>query len=139
METAIKIAIENSWMPCKDRGLSPDYAEISYVEDNQVGFTLSGGDEELDTSVSFTEICLDPLFWKALTFGLKLDIDMEYYHCPKDKDSGDYIIDGYCKQCGTKLEPFIKTTKNWLTKWHSFIDHLAEGKDIDSFFSNLIK
>lgn len=25
----------------------------------------------------------------------------------------------------------------WKTKWHRFIDHLAEGKDINSFFENL--
>ena len=27
----------------------------------------------------------------------------------------------------------------WKYHWHSFIDHLAEGKDIDSFFNNLLK
>jgi len=27
----------------------------------------------------------------------------------------------------------------WLFEWHRFIDHLAEGKDIESFFTSLIK
>lgn len=25
----------------------------------------------------------------------------------------------------------------WLYRWHNFIDHLAEGKDTESFFQNL--
>jgi len=28
--------------------------------------------------------------------------------------------------------------KAWQYYWHSFIDHLAEGKDIDSFFKELL-
>jgi hypothetical protein len=28
--------------------------------------------------------------------------------------------------------------KEWVYKWHRFIDHLAEGKDIESFFDGLI-
>jgi len=27
--------------------------------------------------------------------------------------------------------------EQWVNKWHRFIDHLAEGKDAESFFSNL--
>lgn len=30
-----------------------------------------------------------------------------------------------------------KPRKGWLPKWHRFIDHLAEGKDVESFFANL--
>lgn len=32
----------------------------------------------------------------------------------------------------------IEMNENWKKKWHRFIDHLAEGKDPESFFSNLI-
>jgi hypothetical protein len=28
--------------------------------------------------------------------------------------------------------------KQWLYYWHRFIDHLAEGKDLESFFADLI-
>lgn len=28
---------------------------------------------------------------------------------------------------------------DWYTFWHRFIDHLAEGKDIDSYFTSLFK
>jgi hypothetical protein len=26
----------------------------------------------------------------------------------------------------------------WLTEWHRFIDHLAKGKDAESFFKELV-
>lgn len=29
--------------------------------------------------------------------------------------------------------------KQWKHQWHSLIDHLAEGKDIDSFFEQILK
>lgn len=31
------------------------------------------------------------------------------------------------------------TVYKWQYEWHRFIDHLAERKDIDSFFNELIK
>lgn len=27
----------------------------------------------------------------------------------------------------------------WLSYWHSFINHLAEGKEVESFFNELLK
>jgi hypothetical protein len=33
---------------------------------------------------------------------------------------------------GTEEEP------RWAEEWHSFIDHLAEGKDIELYFTNLL-
>lgn len=32
----------------------------------------------------------------------------------------------------------IYSGKNWQTVWHSFIDWIAEGKSIDSFFEELL-
>ena len=29
--------------------------------------------------------------------------------------------------------------KRWIHYWHQFIDHLAEGKEIDLFFNELLK
>jgi hypothetical protein len=31
----------------------------------------------------------------------------------------------------------IRDVKEWLYQWHRFIDHLAEGKDAESFFESL--
>tara|TARA_R110000868_G_scaffold236293_4_gene490322 strand:- start:590 stop:853 length:264 start_codon:yes stop_codon:yes gene_type:complete len=33
----------------------------------------------------------------------------------------------------------LKTKEDWRNVWHDFIDHLADGKDVDSFFNNLLK
>ncbi len=32
-----------------------------------------------------------------------------------------------------------ETKGSWKHNWHMFIDHLAEGKDADSFFKELLK
>lgn len=64
----------------------------------------------------YSEICDDPFFWESLS-----------------KAIGD--TKGY------DLEPLRHNGSNyisWLAHWHRFIDHLAEGKDADSFFTNLL-
>jgi hypothetical protein len=58
----------------------------------------------------------DPLFWQALG---------KAYGWGTDAINVSWNIKG--KDMGT-----------WLYNWHSFIDHLAEGKDADSFFKELI-
>lgn len=57
------------------------------------------------------DFLLDPLFWQALgkAEGWS-DIPSDFYHCDT----------------------------HWQFQWHSFIDHLASGKDVDSFFTNLL-
>lgn len=59
-------------------------------------------------------ILLDPLFWQAL---------------------------GKAKGWGT--EPAATTVsgfpvQEWLMVWHRFIDHLAEGRDAESFLAELL-
>ena|SRR3990167_3010575 len=59
------------------------------------------------------QILLDPLFWQALG-----------------------------KAEGWGVEPSGSTwqgEEQWKIYWHSFIDHHAEGKDIDSFFKDLLR
>ena len=48
--------------------------------------------------------------------------EMFYYH-------------GYSGDC--PKPPLIR--KEWRKELHRFIDHIAEGKDIDSFFEELLK
>lgn len=57
---------------------------------------------------------LDPLFWQALG---------------KSEGWGE---DHLCWECGAEEGGGYKA------HWHSFIDHLAEGKGIHSFFEKLI-
>lgn len=63
--------------------------------------------------MSVAKIVIDPLFWQALGKAEGWE-----HSCSK----GDY--------CDRELE--------WKERWHEFIDHLAEGKDIDTFFDNLL-
>lgn len=61
-----------------------------------------------------TGIFLDPSFWQSLgkTLGWK----------PKKDYKNDF---GHLHKAG------------WFYQWHSFIDHLAEGKTPEEFFKNL--
>jgi hypothetical protein len=59
-------------------------------------------------------VMLDPLFWQAL--GKAMGWESKVFICP-----------------GHKKEEM------WFYHWHRFIDHLAEGKDADSFFKELLK
>jgi hypothetical protein len=35
------------------------------------------------------------------------------------------------------LTAFCDKPKIWIDHWHRFIDHLAEGKDAESFFASI--
>lgn len=64
------------------------------------------------------EDLFDPLFWQALGKGLGWDIK---HPCPT------------CNNLDAKI-----SYPEWIYQMHRFIDHLAEGKDIDSFFIALL-
>lgn len=71
---------------------------------------------------------LSPLFWQALgkAMGWKeeanLIITLESYNTGPEHLLHQSMEAGY-----------------WRFYWHRFIDHLAEGKDAESFFSTLLK
>ena len=44
---------------------------------------------------------------------------------------------GPCFLGGTREGTELADTGAWLFHWHRFIDHIAFGKDVESFFSNL--
>ena len=72
---------------------------------------------EVRPFIPYEAIFLDPLFWQALG---KVEGWNDKKH---DFDEG-----GYCKNC-----------REWIYHLHLFIDHLAGGKDADSFFKELLK
>lgn len=119
MNEAIKLAIENGEYPSD---VTADY----YI------FTEIGRSER-------RLVLLDPLFWQALGKALGW----------KDEEPA-FIASGRQKTMGPSYEDpevwteFIDYKENnnlevWLYHWHRFIDYLAEGKDADSFFKELIK
>lgn len=66
-------------------------------------------------------ILLDPLFWQGLGKSLGCKSTGLFRTCLCIDTHGAHEIG------------------EWEIFWHRFIDHLAEGKDIESFFSELIK
>ncbi len=73
----------------------------------KVAWWGQGGNE--DQGQWLSEIFLDPAFWQAL--GKARGWEKSSYN-----DEFKFL---------------------WLTVWHRFIDHLAEGKDAESFFASL--
>lgn len=66
---------------------------------------------------------LDPSFWRSL---------------------GKAMGWGICKACKTTHENVVcdygsefLDTSNWKERWHSLIDHLADGKSIEEYFEKL--
>ncbi len=79
------------------------------------------------------EYCLDSLFWQALGKGLGWKETMHRL---------EYFMDGeekYLYWKGDNGHQYTPHIVGWKYQMHRFIDHLAEGKDIDSFFNQLIK
>lgn len=97
--------------------------ENSYRHD---GIELYNGIPEILTSQEV--ILLDPLFWQALEKGLGQEDKCE-----------DCIEEPIHKWCASGSHEEKSHRRVWKYQWHRFIDHLAEGKDIESFFTNLIK
>lgn len=113
IEEAIKEAIKNGYTYCGNTGMA-----ISHD-----GNIYTFGPRLIESNA-----LLDPLFWQAL--GKARGWDKEDENRRKlEKKSGSYS--GY--QEGT-LSYFGYDT---LRKWHRLIDHLAQGKDAESFFAGL--
>ena len=67
------------------------------------------------------EILLDPLFWQALGKSMGWGNTNVCGHCRSN------LYDSYER----------KEDKMWHYYWLSFIDHLAEGGSVESYFANL--
>lgn len=115
MEQAIKKAIEGGWKP----GLVTDFSVLDdeswIMVIHQAGYKWVRSDWVFDNS-----IFLDPLFWQALGKALGW------------KEYSSYCT---CHSCGNDTCNMY----TWLCNMHRFIDHLAEGKDAESFFNELLK
>lgn len=65
---------------------------------------------------------LDPLFWQSLGQARGwLRTSCGHSICEANPEKFDCVSD-----------------PEWLFNWHYFIDHLAEGKDAESFFATLV-
>ena len=86
------------------------------------GYFLNGRPFSLGES-EIKDFFLDPLFWQAL--GKQQGWREDKSKVSVETDLGELhtrvVYGGY------------------LSYWHQFIDHLASGKDADSFFNELLK
>jgi Rad3-related DNA helicase len=74
-----------------------------------------------DNSLDYhNRLFLDSLFWQALGRARGWET---HRRCP---------IETCCR-----IFPQERTIPEWKYRWHRFIDHLADGKDAESFFAAL--
>ncbi len=130
IQDAIEKAIEGGYEPF----FSAKYNELQIKE-----AMINGGDFMVDVGLGMpyrrdiNSILLDPLFWQALGKAEGWHNE-EWTTCRNGCQ-----VDGQGEGChhdlnreGHYRKPF------WHYQWRKFIDHLAEGKDIDSFFESLL-
>lgn len=98
-----------------------------------IGEALKGGYKRDNYGrLSKKKIFLDPLFWQSL-FGLNV----------VDDNSGMTILEhnewlkNNPQYTDVAAWGFQGKEYKWKYKWHLFIDHLAEGKDAESYFEKL--
>lgn len=111
MEKAIKRAIDGGFLPeCQDR----ENIKIAIVQ------------KTLD--------------WNAYL------LDKDFWQCLGKAEGWGEFIDIPCEVCGqmschNKIVNGDRVKKINLCKtyWHSFIDHISDGKDIDSYFEKILK
>lgn len=75
------------------------------------GHNLFQFNDDSEDYLTFNDIFCDPSFWQALGKARE-------WASPADHSG-------------------MSKVKTWLTEWHRFIDHLADGKDTESFFATL--
>lgn len=117
---------------------------------------ISGDDvcfEDADTYyLNKYKMLMLPNFWQSLGKAEGWSKEICVYDGSKEVKSGKDVNTpngpgeyySNCAVCGAdwmSKEEFEEgnAISGWLYHWHKFIDHIAEGKDIDSFFNNLLK
>lgn len=112
MKNAIELAIKGGWKT----GYATHKMKKAY---GRLGSWMEKGNTS--SFLDWKHALLDPIFWKALGKSLGLsqeEVDVEIFE--------------------TEMLPHLKVMP-WIVVWHNFIDHIAEGGDIDEFFNKLIK
>ena len=92
--------------------------EGGYPNDWGFGTDRVNAYSEYDWNMAFKEAIIQVEFWQALAISLGWETSTEF-----------------------SLEGGVSKTRQvgeWLDNWHLLIDHLADGKDAESFFKNLL-
>jgi len=110
IEKATKEALRDGWHEGYSLQHFGDFGDVLLVADK--------GARSIALVVA--EVFLDPSFWQAL-----------------GKARG-WVV---CEDSSVHTKPAESaacTSNEWFGVWHRFIDHLAEGKDAESFFATLL-
>lgn len=125
MENAIKKAIEGGWKPTK---------YLDYKNNDQMlglNFFL--------TKFS-NDFLLAPLFWQALGKQQGWQQVVICGNCQSGNSRYQMKLGGLCTNCGCDFgKGLVRTQKGYIYEWHALIDWVAEGKDINDFFNQLLK
>lgn len=114
IQQTIQKAIEGGWKPKQIK-----FKSKTITETTAHAFRMSFGDSFL----------LDPQFWQCLGKAM----GWREFVCTEC--GGLYeLVDG-CKNNPSCI--YSTAQEEWFYQWHSLIDHLAEGKSIESFFEKL--
>jgi hypothetical protein len=128
----------NNYMSAIEKVIKEAVEKGGYKGANSVEFpTMDFGSVSLILNTGgklhywWSEIFLDPLFWQALGKARGWDKDKLFTYERETKwGSGKYV------QATRMPNPRKNAYK---AHWHRFIDHLAAGKDAESFFADLLK
>lgn len=85
------------------------------------------------------EFLLDPLFWQALENAMNWKEETVSYSIKSKQYT--VVNSPNIVKCGAHTitrRRWKKNAKPWLSHQHDFIDHLASGKNADSFFQDLL-
>jgi hypothetical protein len=136
IEQAIKEAVENGgFMPFAS--IVPPRPWISEKMDFDT-LAIYDGDPELSArrgSVGISRTLINPSFWQAL--GRARDWGEECSICSAQTERVEKdIAERGDSECAEPWQNHIMYPY-WKYHWKSLIDHLAAGKDAESFFANL--
>ncbi len=141
MEKAIKRAIEGGYRTNPDMGA--DFVEIS---DRGIDSYVTMGTSRIHcTGTPARHLLLDPLFWQALgkaegwneNWYFGWFVKREHGGAWEWREKNDENV--FWGGMPNEMPNIVLIKDSWDYQMHCFIDHLIEGKDIDSYFNNLLK
>lgn len=139
MQEALKLAIEGGYEPFKTVKMAELICEI-HGEHMTCNFRPhpSGAIVKGICSANINRLLLDPLFWQSLGKALGWDKEIGRGCCnlcgeAMPESESMFLYHGYSGNCP---KPPLQN-KEWKKEWHRLIDHLASGKDADSFFKEI--
>jgi len=112
IEKFIRLAIEGGWD--RDSVFNNTFLQAGY------------------RPIQIDSILLDPEAWKAVGKSMRWSEEV----CPMC--GNDNVPDLHCEECGHHVGDKIWTPEE-LFKQHQMIDHLAQGKDIESYLNSLFE